>query len=134
MAEDIGGEIKSVLALAPVAASSAQNGLGIDKTGFRSATCVIANGAATGSPTSYTVDAKIQQSSDDGSTDAYADVSGLTMTQITVDNKVGEINFDLTGLKKYVRVVVTPALTGGTSPKALIGAVMILGNPQYLPQ
>lgn len=116
-------------ALEPIAASSAQNGIVIDTMGYNSMDFVIQNGAATGAPTSYTVDAKVQEGAAANLSDA-ADVSGLTITQITADSKTAVIRVEGLGTsrKRYLRVVVTPAMTGGTSPKALISAVANLGR------
>lgn len=120
--------IKSLLALSPIAADAAQNGVAIDTQGYNSAAFVVTNGAATGSPTSYTVDAKVQESATSGGT--YADVTGATITQITADAKEAVIRVEGLGTsrKRFLRIVVTPAMTGGTTPKALIGAVANLGR------
>ena len=121
--------IASRSALDPVAASSAQNGIVIDTLGYNSCMFSVQNGAASGSPTSYTVDAKVQEGSQANLSDA-ADVSGATVTQISADGvtKVIRVEGLGTSRKRYLRIVVTPALTGGTSPKALISAVVSLGR------
>jgi hypothetical protein len=121
--------IKNVQAVDPIAASSAQTSAAIDTQGYNSAVVVVTNGAATGSPTSYTVDAKVQHSDTSGGT--YTDVSGAAITQITADNKIATIRLEGLGgasVKRFIKVVVTPALTGGTSPKALIAATVHLGR------
>ena len=121
--------IKSIVALAPLAASAAQNGTVIDTMGFNTLTFVVSNGAATGSPSSYTVDAKVQESAaSDGS--GMTDVTGATITQITADGATKVIRVEGLGTsrKRYLRIVVTPALSGGSTPKALIGAVANLGR------
>ncbi len=121
--------VKSIVALAPVAASTVQDGVVIDTFGFNTATFVVSNGAVTGSPSSYTVDAKLQEGSQPNLSDAV-DVAGATITEITGDNATKVIRVEGLGTsrKRYLRVVVTPALTGGTTPMALISAIANLGR------
>jgi hypothetical protein len=120
--------ILNKIALDPIAASAVQTGVAIDTKGYNSCVFVIQNGAATGTPTSYTVDAKVTECATSGGT--YADVSGAVITQITADSKVVTIRVEGLGTSRlrYFKVVVTPALAGGTSPKALIGSVCCLGR------
>jgi len=130
---------KNVLGLAPVdSTGAANNGAGIDTlahANFGEVLTLITVGSASGTPDSFSVAAKIQQSSDDGSGDAYADVSGLTMTAITTNNGVGEIHFDKGELtERYFRVVVTPTFAGGTSPKIELSATHTLNGFVQVPQ
>lgn len=120
--------VKSVVAVRPVAASSAQTSAAIDTKGYNSAMVIVENGAATGTPDSYTVDAKVQECATPGG--SYTDVSGAEITQITADNKSAQIRIEGLGTsrQRYLKVVVTPAMTGGSSPKALIGANILLGR------
>lgn len=126
-------QVKNVNAIRPLAASAAQTSAAIDTTGFESATVVINNGASTGTPDSYAVDAKVQDCATSGG--SYADVTGAAIVQITADSKLATIRLDgLNGaIKRYIKVVVTPALVGGTSPKALIGATVHLGRATKQP-
>lgn len=125
--------VKNIQAVDPVAASSAQTSAAIDTKGFNSGAVVITNGAATGTPTSYTVDAKVQHCDTSGG--SYTDVTGATITQIIADSKIATIRLSGfgTSLKRYIKVVVTPAMTGGTSPKALVGATVQLGRAEREP-
>lgn len=121
--------VLSVKAINPIAADSAKTSAAIDTKGYNSGVVVVVNGAATGTPTSYTVDAKVQHSDTSGG--SYTDVSGAAITQITADDKIATIRLDGLGgasVKRFIKVVVTPALTGGTSPKALIAATVHLGR------
>lgn len=120
--------IKNIQAVDPIAATMIHTSDAIDTKGYNSGAVVIINGVATGSPTSYTVDAKVQHCDTFGGT--YADVAGTVITQITADSKIATIRLSGFGttLKRYIKVLVTPALTGGTSPKALIAAVVQLGK------
>lgn len=120
-------------ALDPIAASAAQTGAVIDTKGFNSAQFVVVNGAATGSPSSYTVDAKVQECAT--SNGSFVDVTGLTITQMTADAKVQTIAVEGLGTsrKRYLKIVVTPAMTGGTTPKALVSSLVNLGRAYTLP-
>ena len=119
------------MSVAPMAISTAENGTSIDRLGFESCIVGVGVGATSGSPTSFTVDAKVQDSAD-GST-GWADITGAAMTQIVSTNSVGKIALDLRGAKRYIRVVVTPGFTGGTSPDVLVSAVASLAEPQEKP-
>lgn len=125
---NLGENIKTGLALEPIGDDGAQNGVVIDRKGFYGAVFTTVVGLATGSPSAQTVDSKIQESdANDGS--GMTDVSGATMTQIAADSLGGEINVDLNSLKRYIRVVTTVALTGGTTPKLPVGVTYTLGLP-----
>ena len=115
-------------ALDPVATDGANNGVAIDTKGYNSLVFTIQNGVATGTPTSYTVDAKVQECATSGGT--YADVSGATITQITANSKEAVIRVEGLGTSRlrYLRAVVTAAMTGGTTPKALVSALCSLGR------
>lgn len=120
--------VKNVAAVNPIAASAVQTSAAIDTLGYNTGTVVVTNGAATGTPDSYTVDAKVQHCDTSGG--SYADVTGATITQITADAKIATIRLEGLGatVKRYIKVLVTPAMTGGTTPKALIGATVHLGR------
>lgn len=120
--------IKPVIAINPIAASTVQTSAAIDTMGFNSAEVVVQNGAATGTPTSYTVDAKVQHCDTAGGT--YVDVASATITQITADSKIAAIRLEGLGanIKRYIKVLVTPAMTGGTTPNALIGSTVLFGR------
>lgn len=120
--------IKNVQAVDPISASAVQTSAAIDTKGFNSGAVVVINGAATGTPSSYTVDAKVQHCDTSGG--SYADVSGAAITQIVADSKIATIRLSGLGtsIKRYIKVLVTPALAGGTSPKALIAATVQLGR------
>ena len=120
-------------AVRPVAASAAATAIAIDTLGYNSAMFVVENGAATGTPTSYTVDAKVQECDTSGGT--YADVTGATITQITADNKTASIRVEGLGTsrKRYLKLIITPAMTGGTSPAALVSGIALLGRGYVKP-
>ncbi|MGB0889969.1 MAG: hypothetical protein ACPGWS_06755 [Solirubrobacterales bacterium] len=88
--------------------AGATNGAAIDCRGFEYAMFIVASGTnqATG-----TLDCKIQESSDNAVSDAYADVTGATFTQITTanDTAVRVCQVRLHGRERYLRMVGTVA-------------------------
>ena len=105
--------------------ASTVNGAAIDRLGFDEALVVVNSGT---NGTSGTVDIKIQES-EDGST-GWADVSGASFAQITESNDntvyVGRLN--LSGRKRYIRVVAVV----GTAACAF-GVDVILSSAKELP-
>jgi len=128
---DVGGSVKTLMGIAPVVktADATINGPGIDRRGYEGAVFCLEVGAK-GDQTGHTVDCKIQESDDNSS---WSDVSGATFTQITTENTHGELNLNLQGRKRYVRMVVTITITGGSSPSIAVGGTVVLGNPKQLP-
>jgi len=97
---------------------------------------VAQTGAATGGPTTQTLDAKIQDSPD-GST-GWADyippgaASVAAIPQITAINTLARKRVDLSGARRYIRVVTTVGFTGGSSPtlgNAVVVELCGLENP-----
>ena len=128
---DIGSNIKIVRVIAPHSNSgTSTNGPAIDRVGYASAVLYVDVGAVSGSPTSFTVDCKIQESSD-GST--WADVSGASIETISAANTQKELNIDLRGLKRYIRAVATVSFTGGSTPSVLVCASLVLGGASEYP-
>lgn len=130
---DIGAQVKVVAGIPPTNddGTAAINGAAIDRLGFQSAVLQVANGAAAGAPTSYTVDAKLQESAD-GST-GWTDISGAAITQITADNSDEYVDVNLAGAKRYIRVVATTAFVGGTSPTVPVAATVVLDGAAEKP-
>lgn len=132
MQRNIGAYVKVAKGINPQASAAATiNGAAIDRQGYLSCVLHHACGAAAGSPTARTVDSKIQDSAD-GST-GWADLSGAAATQLTADNSEAEKNVDLSGAKRYIRVVETVAFTGGTTPTIPVAAEVVLAGRDTLP-
>lgn len=137
VAWDVGAQLTTKIGNVPVAASAGtRNGAAIDRQGFLSAVISATCGAATGTPTSFTYDAKVQDSAD-GST-GWADYKpdGATVaaiTQITAVNTNGRRNVNLVNAKRYIRVVETVAFVGGTSPTLAVAEDVILGGASEEP-
>lgn len=108
--------------------TGATNGTGIDTVGFNQALLVLAVGAM---GSSGTMDVKVQESSDNGVSDTWADVTGAVFTQLvdgTHDNTAHIASLDLSATERYIRIV----STGGTA--ASPGSVtVLLGDPDVGP-
>lgn len=126
--------------VAPATISAATTvGTGIDLRGIanhaQGAKAVVYIGAATGTPDSFTVDAKIEDSADNSSWAQATDAEGnnYAMTQATAAG-IGVIdNVDLGRLRRYVRLSITHAFVNGTSPKLGLSGVLLIGNAQENP-
>lgn len=113
-------------------AAGSRNGAAIDRLGFASLVLIDAVGAATGAPSTQTHDLKIQES-DDGSS-GWTDVSGAALAQkTTATAEVRRLDFNLAGVKRFIRTVETNAFTGGTTPAFPSAAVVVLGGSDELP-
>lgn len=115
----------------PGAVTAATNGASVDTAGYGEAVVVVSNGAATGSPSSYTFNAKVQESATGAG--SWTDVAGAAIVQVIADNMTGEIAIERAksaASKRYIRVVATPALTGGSTPTLPISAIVLLGRPE----
>lgn len=101
--------MKAAVGIDPDAyAATTTNGAGIDTMGYHQALIVVSAGDIDTS-----LDVKVQESSDDGSSDAYADITGAAITQIlaAADNVVAVGRINLNGTERYIRVVGTSAGT-----------------------
>jgi hypothetical protein len=126
--------IKALKGVPPAAsAAGTVNGAGIDRMAVTSGegylACVLKahTGAATGAPTTQTLDVKLQDSADNSS---FADYKpdGTTVAavpQITAVNSENHVNVDLRNARRYIRAVAVTAFTGGTSP-TLASAVDVI--------
>jgi len=135
-AHDIGSQIVAPGGVIPQNQSgdgTINGATGIDRTGFHSAKLVLFVGAVTGTPTSFTVDCNLQESSDDGSADAYADIANSGVTQVTAASTIVEQDIDLADVEKWIRPSIDVAFTGGTSPTVDVTAMIILGGADELP-
>lgn len=127
MPKKLGEAIKQVCALRPQAlAAGSVNGPVIDRLGFEDAVLVVSSGAISGAPSAQALDGKIQHGSAADGSD-MADVSGLTIAQITAANTDKQLDIDLLPLKRYIRFVATAGFTGGTTPTILASATIALG-------
>lgn len=132
----IGAYIKAFLGVAPVAHSgtTAVNGAGIDRSTFASGVLVVTNGATSGSPTSFTVTGKVQDSADNSSfADYKPDGTNVASLVNSTAGSTAQLDVDLATARQYIRVVTTPAFVAGTSPTVIAGANLVLGGSDTLP-
>ncbi len=125
--------IKATLGIAPIAQGASEKlSAAIDTLGYSSALIEVATGAATGTPDSYSVACKVTECATSGG--SYADVSGATAT-LAADGKHAQIRVEGLGTSRlrYLKVSMTPAFVGGTSPAALVGATALLGHAFKVP-
>lgn len=120
---DLKNELTFTSVVSIAAKTSTVTGSAVDLIGYIGKAVVIQN-VGTVSGTSPTLDGKIQDS-DDGST-GWADVSGVTFTQVTASNSFQQAVIDTRATKRYVRYVGTIA---GTTPSFTMG-VELIGQAQ----
>jgi len=89
---------------------------------------LIAVGAPTGTPSSFSCVYKLQTSSDNFSTDT-TDVASITVTAAGIYC----IPFEPFGLSQYVRVRRELTFVSGTSPTLPDCVIIQLGDPKYAP-
>ena len=131
---DIGAYIKSVVGIKPTnsAASAPTNGAALDRLGFDSAVAHCLIGSAAGSPTGISATFKLQESDTTDNGD-FADVTGAALAAMTANDASGRLRLNLSGRKRYIRVVCAVALTAGSSPTLPIAASVQLGGARNLP-
>jgi hypothetical protein len=143
----------SSVAIQSLTGSSAVNGDGVDTAqgaligGAESILIHVRGEIASGSPSAATVAWALQESNDNGSTDSWAAANDNTGTAIgatlnvhtTAQDsyaRVEGINLQNTGLsaapkggrKRWLRIVLTPAFTSGSSP-AILAVAEFIGAP-----
>ena len=133
-----GPELKNQVGTPPAASSAgAVNGTGIDRLGANFAILEAVTGAATGTPSTQTLDVKLQHSDAVGSGFVDFAPGGVALAgavaQITAINARKRKQIDLRGAKRYIRVVSTVAFTGGTTPTLANYAGVQLGGFDILP-
>lgn len=136
---DIGSYVKAVAGVAPQVVHDntsgvvTVNGGWINRQGYESAVLAVKNGAAAGSPSSYSVAAKLQDAADNAGTGA-ADLAGDAITPITADNGLASVNVNLAPARQWIRVVLTVTFVGGgLSPTLPVDATIVLGGAPELP-
>ncbi len=123
-----------------VASAGAINGASVDTQGIiggppLSAAVDVTTGALTGGPTTETATIKVQDSADNATFADYIP-PGLAATPTAVvaaANARGTLAVDLSGARRYLRVVCTVAFTGGASPTMGVSAGFTFGGLKELP-
>lgn len=133
---NIGSLIKPVASVRPQAATATVNGGSVDRIAHNlplSALMRTALGAVTGAPSSFTVQAKVQDSADNSTFADYAPLGTVIQGAVlAAANSDDLVPVNLSSARRYVRVVETIAFTGGTSPTIEIAADLILSGEQEI--
>lgn len=105
------------------ATGSNTNG-GVGRSGLNTAVLLTQTGVSSGTPDSFSVTSKIQS----GPTinGPWTDVPDADQAIVTSEFGEAQVTVSLAGAGAYVRVVVTAALVGGTSPTIEAGGSMVL--------
>lgn len=116
--------------IVPITAATNTPSAGVDCLGFRRALAIFYS-LPTGSGT--TSDCKLQESSDDGVGDAYADVASAAFTQVTTAGgvKVYLMEIDLAKRERYLKLIHTGA--GGSAAGAAAGLILLFRGSQEAP-
>lgn len=132
---NIGAHLRTATGAVPAAVSAGtRNGSAIDRTGFGSCKLHVQTGAATGTPTTISVGAKIQDSADGEDFADYVPPNGAAaISAITAANSSASVNVDLSSARRYIRVVETTEFTGGSAPTIGAGSTVVLGGAKTLP-
>jgi hypothetical protein len=136
-------DVHNVSSIIPqsVSGSSAVDGVSVDTSGYDNAKLHCYAAQATGSPSAASLAVTLQESLDGSTnwTNALDDtgvVIGFTLSGLAAAGAVNAARVEGLNLnrKRYLRVVVTPTFTGGSSPAVLAYAELIFGGgAQQLP-
>ncbi len=127
--------VQNSVAPQSISGSSAVNGTpAVDTKGYNTAMLSAYGAAASGAPSGATLACKVQESAD-GSTgwadalDNTGTAIGFTLT-VTSAAATGVARLEGLGLnrKRYLRAVITPTFTGGTTPASIAFAELVLGR------
>jgi hypothetical protein len=134
-------DVKVVTSVKPqsLTGSTAATGASVDTLGFDNAKIHAYAVTTTSNPSVATATVKLQESAD-GSTnwgdalDNTGTVIGFTLNVQAAD-AAGAARIEGLNLnrKRYLRVVATPAFTGGTTPAIVANAEFVFGDAQQLP-
>jgi len=127
------------LAAQSFAGSSAVDGSSVNTSGYTDAVIRAYGAEASGSPSAATLVVTLQEASDNATwsnaLDNTGTVIGFTLNcEAAAAENIARIEGLNLNRKQYLRAVITPAFTGGTSPAILGFAEIIMGGPaQQLP-
>jgi len=122
-----------------VTGASAVNGTAVDTKGFNTAMLSAYAGLTSSNPSVANMVYKLQESDTSGGTytDALDNTGTVIGGTIAVNAAAGSLVRRIEGLglnrKRFLRVVITPAFTGGTSPAVLLDGQIVLGRAYQLP-
>lgn len=126
---------KTVQVIGPVDNDgTAITGIIIDRLGYQSAKLVVSYAASSGTPTSSS--AAISFYSNSASSSSSPTPVELVALETAKDIKtagVAEYDIDLSNAKRYVYPTIDTTYVGGTTPKNIISAVLVLGDKSTQP-
>lgn len=129
--------IKNVMAIKPqsLSGTTASTSAIIDRMGFASANLILMAGAVGGEPTGAKVAVIIQHGDAANLSDAatFATVGTFGADDDPLTNAEISRHVKLDGAKRYIKVVGTPAFTGGTTPSIPFAAAVALGDGDAAP-
>lgn len=126
--------VKTAMSITATTGNTAINGTAIDRQGFNSVEFVASLGTITTAGTKYAIEVQESDTTTSGDFTAVADAD-LLGTEVAVgfdgDTETGLVkNIGYVGIKRYVRVKVTPS---GNTGASTFGVVAVLGNPAIAP-
>jgi hypothetical protein len=123
-----------------VSGASAVDGVSVDTSGYDNAKLHVYAAEATGTPSAASLAVTLQESPNGTDTwtnalDNTGAVIGFTLSGLQAAGAVSAARIEGLNLnrKRYLRVVVTPTFTGGSSPATLVFGEIVFGNAQQLP-
>ena len=133
---NIGGIVFPLSGVRPQSASAGTiNGASIDRMAHEMPlSCVVHQnvGAVGGAPPTTSVITQLQDSADGSTFADYAPASANAVVQataaVTAANTDNSVSVNLSSARRYIRAVTTVAFTGGTSPTALVAAMVLLSG------
>ena len=136
-------DIHQVSSIVPqsITGSSAVDGVAVDTEGYDNAKLHVYAAEASGSPSAASLTVTLQESPDNNSDwtnalDNTGTVIGFTLSGLNAAAGVNAARIEGLNLnrKRYLRIVVTPSFTGGSSPAILAyGEIVFGGGVQQLP-
>jgi hypothetical protein len=135
-------DIHQVSSIIPqsVSGSSAVDGASVDTEGYDNAKLHVYSAEASGSPSAASLAVTLQESADNSTWTTALDNTGtpigFTLTGLQAAAGVNAARIEGLNLnrKRYLRIVVTPTFTGGSSPAVLAyGEIVFGGGAQQLP-
>jgi hypothetical protein len=129
---DIGAYIKALINILSTAATAEVDGAAIQLIGpgydYQSAVISVAVGTPSGSPTSFSVAANIQDSPDGSTSWADFNLPSGQITPIAAANGQATAKINVRGSRGFIRAKAVPTFVGGTSPAIPIAATVVLGG------
>ncbi len=136
---NIGAFVSVAASVLPQAATGTVTGASVDRFALNNPmSCVLHGslGAVSGAPAAVAVATKVQHAPDGATWSDYvppgASAVAETATLTAADSDTA-LAIDLSSADRFIRAVTAVALTGGTSPSAIVATEIVLGGASLLP-